>query len=515
LLSLLATPDYKQAFEVHTFLAGVFLKYPEEGLMKPILEAVMLKSGSEQIRYKLAMYFFVLLWRTPLSGIKKLLTKIEDAAIYFGPDDCEEVRDTLCMAMIVLKSREVTYYKKCLKLMRRSVVDMIESAVNQYGHALLEKLEDVDFDELNHFAIRQEDGRPHGKGADYKIVQLCPMSFKTIASYLECTDPDTAQEEMRMSSRFANNYSQYPNDDDNSDDEPQRDGNDYDSRINPAYNKETRDKFKKYKSQGVRPPTITEYTEESRDSRRQLGTTMTKKSFNSSIRPKTDTNNAGEGSRMKIQSEKSGKLSTADFNLRSPEQHSGRKGGNNAKQTGVPGRSAIQEVPDKIKIEHNQLPKVTKFEGKYDDEYDYQREEYYNAQSDEYREEPNDYLINDELRMILEGNGKKVLTKVTPPKGNLYNEGVVKLVEDIILSADRDDMIKLHAYFSTMFHREQSRMVILNNILDACMYYLTFEQGPFRVNTKIVITILYEYLRGMSMCSCRIEPAGHDTVVRR
>lgn len=471
----------------------------------------MLKSDSEEIRYKLSMYFFVLLWRTPLAAIKKLLTKIEDSAIYLGPDECEEVRDTLCMAMIVLRNREETYFKKCLKLMRRSVVDMIESAANQYSQVLLERLKLVDFDELNHFSIRQEDGRPHGKGADYKIVQLCPISFRTISSYLECVDPDTAQEEMRMSSRFANNYSHTHQDDDDSNEGPQRDDYIHDSRINSEYSKATREKFKKYKSRGAKPPTITEYTEDSRDSRRPLGTAISKKSFNSSSRIRPENVFVGEGCMIRDQTEKKDKLMIGSYNVKSPEQSSTRKGGNIIQESRAMEELDAPPSADKIKIEHNQVPKVTMFEDEGNQGYGYQQDKYYRPQVEESDEEPNDYLINEDLRMILEGNGKKIPTKLSSPKGNLYNEGVVKLIEDIIMGGERDDLIKLHAYFSTIFHREPSRMVILNNILDACMYYLTFEQGPFKANTKMVITVLYEYLRGMVLFLCRIEPARHDT----
>lgn len=474
----------------------------------------MLKSESDEIRYKLAMYFFVLLWRTPVAGIKKLLTKVEDAAIYLGPDECEEVRDALCMALIVLKSREESYYKKCLKLMRRSVVDMVESAANSHSQALLEKLKDVNFDELNHFAIRQEDGRPHGKGADYKIVQLCPMTLRTISSYLDCADFDSGQEELRMSARFVSNYSENQQTEEDSEETPERDDNERGSRINSSYNKATKEKFKRYKSQGKKPPTITEYTEESKDSRRGPGSILVKKSFTSLNRIKTDANSQEEDSKSSPQYITSARNGSKGTQLKPPVIKSATNLRGGTQNPTVPSHIASPHENSNIKIENHQGGKVTRFDVQEESRDEYQVYDYDYNQPDQQREQPNDYLINDELRMILEGNGKKIPTRLTQSNTALYNEGVVKLAEDIILGGEKDDLIKLHAYFSTLFHKEQSRMTILNNLMDACMYYLAFDQGPFRANAKMVVTVVGEYLRGKTGLT-RIEPVRNGIALRR
>lgn len=494
--TLIGAEDYQLAFESHTFLAGLCLVHPSETILKPVLEAVALQNYSENVRFRLASAFFVLLWRCDLGAIRKLMTKVEDAAVYLGPDSSDAVKDMLSMAIIMLKSRDPKLSKKCLKLMRKSVVDRIEYTEQAFGQLLIEKLGEVDFDQFNHYNLKKEDGRPLGRGADFKILQICPLLPKEITTYLANVAGEVAQEEVFMSARFTNPFSSTLDDNDGLRDRDRGSSMERDDRINPTYQNELKEKFKRYKSNGVKAPTITEYTEESLTSMANPLRSSAKKSSKNLKKQITDSQTLREENKFKSIEYYQHASRVTDFKV-SSSYVSDREKHHGADVSRVPACLISPRKDSFIKSDQNQVRKATRF----GDEETLAEAKKDNIAPTSAYEPPilivdNEEIINDEIRLILEGKGKIIPSKREPMNPNLYNESVIKIIEDIILGAERDDIIKLHAYFSTIFHREPARMTILDNILDMCMYYLTFEHGPFLTHTRIALQVVSEYLRG-------------------
>lgn len=498
LQTLLSAEDYQLAFEGHTFLAGLCLSHPSEVIMKPILEAITMTSNNENVRFRLASYFFVLLWRCDLGHIRKLMTKVEDAAVYLGPDNSEAVKDMLSIALMTLKSRDLGLYRKCIKLMRKSVVDRIEQTEKDYELVLLEKLKEINFDLLNHFGSAKDDGRPHGKGADFKIIQICPLVPKEIEAFLDNVAGEVAQEELMMSARYTNLFSSQLDDDtchNQGDCGSPADKND---RINPAYQRETKEKFKRYKSNGKNAPTITEYTEESLTSRANPLRSTTKKSSKTQKKVRGDSETHRDESKLKSAEDGQYTNRVTDFKVTSPYYGADGDRQHISEPSRIPPCLVSPKEQSMIKIDTAPVIKVTRFgdeEAAYHGnirEKESRRNKYTSASVKD-----NEDILNDEIKLILEGKGTVIPSKREPTNQQLYNETVIKIVEDIIFGSEKDDVIKLHAYFSAIFHREPNRMMILDNILDMCMYYLAFEHGPFKVHTKLVLQVICEYLRGL------------------
>lgn len=447
----------------------------------------------------MASVFFVLLWRCELATLRRLATKIEDAAVYLGPDPSEAVRGVLCMAMIALKNREASLFKKCIKLMRRSVADMVDQHERDYGQSLLDKLASIDFAQLNHFASKTEDGRPHGRGADFKILQICPLLPKDIEVYLDHVAGEVAQEEMMMSARYTNVFSSQVADEDD-DDSPERDDSQSkNDRINSYYKKDAQEKFKRYRNQSNKAPTITEYTEESLNSKANGRRSSAKKSSRTQKKGWTATNTGKEESKLKSADDYPYIHRVTDFRVSSPLENTDRDNQHRSEPSKVPACLVSPKEQSLIRVDYAPQVKVTRFDDQQDN---YQLEkrrhldQVFGSALDVNQD--NQDILNEEIKLILDGKGKIIPSKREHPNDQLYNESVIKIIEDIIMGGEKDDIIKLHAYFSGVFHKEPSRMTILDNILDMCMYYLAVEHGPFRPHTKIVLQVVSEYLRGTS-----------------
>ena len=486
--------------------------------MKAVIDAVFQKAESEIGRYRIGMYLFLTLWKIDLGILRKAFSKVEDTFVYLSSDE-ESVVDTLIITLMALQERDSAMYRRGLKMIRNSFLKKIEPRVEELKGSFRKKL------------IEADSSAWEFKGTDYRIVQISPLYPKGIEEYLQTLGEPLFPTMPYRSRQYQQEQKSESNSvDSESEKEDERYG--YVRRIqNNGSNVKVKDKLRersatnRSNSQQHRGKQVVN----SRDLSKSRSTSKgmdnnTKTEGKNSIRIKGDKEIMKDGSRSGSKGhiqykEQPNRLQHHDSELRRSYGHQDSLSGlisaplaaSKSKSKGkskdniqtekkkkrgmVPlspeedslnnGATRVPRHKNPIGIEELSDPRLNR---------DFLRSGHLGSEED---------LLNEDIRQVLAGTGKLIPSKREPPP-RLYNKGIIVLIEDLILGAEKGDLIKLHVYLSSEFYKEPKRMELLDNIMDVCMYYLHFENTPFEPHVRLVLQTLGEYLR-RNICLCKTQ----------
>jgi len=478
LATLANNPHYELILDVHTFLSRLLLNFPEDKLLKIVVDAVFQKAESEIGRYRIAMYLFLTLWKVDLTVLKKAFSKVEDTFVYLS-QDCEEVVDAMILSLLALRDRDQSLYRRALKLIRHSVLKTVEPRIEILKDKFKKKLSEADSSAWEF------------RGTDYRIVQVSPLYPKSIDEYIQTLgDPlfpiPQAKPSTEPNAKADKDSLEYDSSEEEESDNSDQSSGRENVRVKRKLKSHSKEKKRAESSKSKKP--------------KEKSTSQPKKKAKIAVKDKSKDKESSKPKsiskdKLMLKLDKSrdkslNKVSSLRGLISPPSTAHAHK--SNANLTDQRRHRHSREAPSpeegSLAIDMNKFGHLGKHHVPTSDpriNRDALGSNHLTSEED---------LLNDHIRHVLEGTGKLIPSKRDPPP-RLYNKGVIVLIEDLILGAEKADIVKLHVYLSSEFYKEPKRMELLDNIMDVCMYYLHFENTPFIPHVRLVLHILGEYLR--------------------
>lgn len=501
----ISQPEYEQAFDAHVLLTKLSIQCPSEEVTKAIMESIFAKPPNEDVRYRLAMYLFLQVYKLTGPTLKRVYTRLEDALVYLSNDTSPFVVEAFHLSLVVLREKDLVSYKKCLKVLRPAV----EQRSQEVCESLTLKLHEL-------LAI-------HTK---YQVEPteasiMCPLFPRSATEYIHYLS-------VPLDSKAHQNRASHPHSELHKVDTDPR------HELGPRFfeaaeenspgdqkrsNKRTGSKHKKQKS-----GCTVELLDQKLDKYRQNGSETRLKgglpkgkprrgdSEDRSISPQVISRNGAESTKqgVPIYDSKVPAVEQPTPRLRTPRS---KKPFGVVQSEHGPLPSPLMSPPEHsfLRSGDGWNPADRRFEtfGKDEEEADKAAHKLFSRSAQHLGAGPKrpsarypnpeqglQGHLNDGLNNLVNYRDHlETYSQRARNRDGLANKAIVLIVEDLILTGARQDLVRIHEYFLHAFHREENQMEVLSNILDECLYYIQLESSEFVGNLKIVLLTLNEYLR--------------------
>lgn len=457
--------------EAHSFLCDLLLNYPSELFLKFVSNTIVQKKDAVEIRYRVAYYLFLLVWKLDDKQLKKSIPLLEGCLRALSNDTSSEVLDVSVLILVALEYLHNFAYKKIRRGLEPTFIDILDAKaaiLSQVIHNLLDSLSKVEFEPM------------------YAILQICPLYPKSLETYLESMQDLVIEqlagqegcgemEEQMDEERYAVEDQEEFRDDGNED-------MDYVADLH--HRNSVEDKLKKYKKRNRKDPTIEELPDESKNSSTEpyrtnekiLTSSMEslKSKYKTKFRPKS------------LDPFFEHMLSKGQKNQLTPktDYEKDLMFKNKEKQMlSTPSEMSNLKMEANLNNPSNFSKDGIRYVAAGNQEYMISNEEYLklNPNSPDY------------IPQLIRASG--TLTDLRRREGKvLENDSIILLLEDILLFSRPEDFYKFNLYINRGLLREIYKVKVLSNFIDAFMFYLNYADAVVKRNILRVITLICEHM---------------------